>query len=350
MGSSSYSLTIQVDPMNLASLKTPENEVVFGTLSDCNRDLCGRLSKQIKGWIAALTRFTPEDPRERDRRLRLVIDLKNHIASVRNRCEKLELRTLPVVEDDVLDEDDEFIDVSVDKTGFEAGPSSSGSDAQLALLSQLIEKRNAPESSNAGLKTIVVFGPNSVEYDEPLFEVDDKVPVARLGFDSIDTFWSTRDDSDPYLSKSVVSHLSKRAVNYVTSEPVLKFVCRRPLKNGGVCQERHKSHCPLHGHIDIGNVGLMKAALTVEGAPEPVAVGHLKSSMSTINEESGLPGSPERGRTKRGKKSMKEPRLMPLKVRPEASVRGRLTKRLSEGRSIKNKDADDPLSKRETPM
>uniref|UniRef100_A0A0D9VF14 UV-stimulated scaffold protein A C-terminal domain-containing protein n=1 Tax=Leersia perrieri TaxID=77586 RepID=A0A0D9VF14_9ORYZ len=244
--------------------ETQENEAVFDALRESYRLLVSKHLVTVQEWISVLVRVNLADNRFRDSALKELIDVKNEIRAVRNRCSELGLnldnvhRRRGVQEEE---EDDFWVEGNIEV------PSPGGGDisADVASSSKDTKKGKMPmgganpddvKAPNAGSRSQNLDPEKAKLHAEapvlPWSSVLDRwgsngdAHVNQRGLE-LESHWG-RVDNDAVIPAAKIAELNVHSSIY-KEDPVEILPCHAPLKKGGLCQRRDLKVCPFHGPI-----------------------------------------------------------------------------------------------------
>uniref|UniRef100_J3LBZ1 UV-stimulated scaffold protein A C-terminal domain-containing protein n=1 Tax=Oryza brachyantha TaxID=4533 RepID=J3LBZ1_ORYBR len=273
--------------------ETQENEAVFDALRESYRLLVSKHLVTVQEWISVLVRVNLADNRFRDSALKELIDVKNEIQAVRNRCSEIGLnldnvhRRKGVQEE----EDDGFwvegniearsparVDTSTDV----ASSSKDTRKGKMPVGGAISDNGKAPNVGNrsrkldpemAKLHAEAPVLPWSSVLDRWGSNGDAHVNQRGLEFES---HWG-RVDNDAVIPAAKIAELNVHSSIY-KEDPVEILPCRAPLKKGGLCQRRDLKVCPFHGPI---------VPRDAEGNPIAQSDGHCDEEGNPIGQTSG---------------------------------------------------------------
>ncbi|CAN4108437.1 unnamed protein product [Withania somnifera] len=241
-----------------------ENEVLFDALRELFKVLVTKHMVTVQEWVSVLIRVETTDTRFRDSILKDFIDIRNHLKSVKNKCEESGC-TLPKTRS--VDEEDIWEEGTVEpENGKSFKMPDRGDDCSLNpnFSGMRVE---APECSNKRVKRKeklqVANGGSETENsrgkllaEAPVMKwgsfLDDwgsnsrDVLANQRGLD-LDGHWG-RVDHDAVIPAEKIAELKVHATVY-REDPVEIQPCRAPSRNGGLCLRRDLKICPFHGPI-----------------------------------------------------------------------------------------------------
>ncbi|XP_031113823.1 UV-stimulated scaffold protein A homolog [Ipomoea triloba] len=244
-----------------------DNKVVFDALRELYRVLMTKHIVAVQEWISVLIRVETEDTRFRDSTLKDFIDIRNHLKSVKAKCEAsgCTLSKTTSFEEEVIWEDG-----NVGSFESRKPVGTQNNDDGRALASNPSEVRceaSATEGSDRcpkGNRTFKVKKDTGGESNPLRSELLDNAPV--LDWSSfLDNWGSKRDalanqrgldldghwgrvDHDAVIPAEKIAELNLHMTVY-REDPVEIQPCRAPLRKGGLCQRRDLRACPFHGLI-----------------------------------------------------------------------------------------------------
>ncbi|KAJ8529297.1 hypothetical protein K7X08_036132 [Anisodus acutangulus] len=241
-----------------------ENEVVFDALRELFKVLVTKHMITMQEWISVLIRVETTDTRFRDSTLKDFIDIRNHLKSVKKKCEESGC-TLPKTRS--VEEEDIWEEGNVEpENGKSFKMPDRGEDCSLNLNFSGM-RVEAPKCSNLKVngkeKSQVANGGSETDTsrgkllaEAPVMKwgsfLDDwgsnsrDVLANQRGLD-LDGHWG-RVDHDAVIPAEKIAELKVHATVY-REDPVEIQPCRAPLRNGGVCQRKDLKNCPFHGPI-----------------------------------------------------------------------------------------------------
>lgn len=241
-----------------------DNKVVFDALRELYKLLVTRHLVSTQESISVLIRVEVADNRSRDSMLKELIDIRNHILSVKIKCEESSCALANTINDE---EEDIWEEGRIEptKNGNSATVDNQSKDhAQTSTSSRT--KSKAPERSNKESGGNKRLGRESNESDSTSLrnQLLDEAPVMNWGC-FLDNWGSKQDfmanqrglevyghwgrvDYDAVIPAEKIAELNIQATVY-KEEPVDIQPCRTPLRKGGLCQRRDLRVCPFHGPI-----------------------------------------------------------------------------------------------------
>ncbi|XP_010267610.1 PREDICTED: UV-stimulated scaffold protein A homolog [Nelumbo nucifera] len=240
-----------------------DNKVVFDVLRELYKLLVTRHLVSVQEWISVLVRVEPEDKRFRDSTLKELIDIRNHLMSVKKKCEHSGL-THPSTgdrEEEVLWEEGK---VEVYEHGNSSIPRKASE--HLPSTSTMNDGKNKYTDCSKELKGGEFLddegnGSDSAYLRRKLLA---EAPVITWG-SFLDNWGSNRDvlanqrgleieghwgrvDYDAVIPAEKIAELNVQATLYKEAHVEIQ-PCRAPLSKGGLCQRRDLKVCPFHGPI-----------------------------------------------------------------------------------------------------
>ncbi|XAR53952.1 hypothetical protein NMG60_11028899 [Bertholletia excelsa] len=235
--------------------ETNENKVVFDALRELYKLLLTKHLVSVQEWISVIIRVEVADNKSRESMLKEFIDIRNHLLSVKKKCE-VSGCSFP----EPRNNDEEGIWEEGTIESFENGGTSAlnmqSDDADIASTSTKVKEKEANGNKEGEL---VGFDSDPVR-NKLLAEA----PVVKWG-SYLDTWGTNRDalanqrgleveghwgrvDYDAVIPAEKIAELNVHATIY-KEEPVEIQPCHAPLSRGGLCQRRDLKVCPFHGPI-----------------------------------------------------------------------------------------------------
>lgn len=250
-----------------------ENKIVFDALRELFKILVTKHMVTVQEWISVLIRVETTDTRFRDSTLKDLIDIHNHLKSVKKKCEESGCtlpKTRSAEEEDIWEEGN----VEAENGKLHKVPDQSG-DCSLGLNFSGM-RVEAPECGNLNVRGSdkLQMANGGSETDTSRGKLLAEAPVMswgsflddwgsgssrdvlanQRGLD-LDGHWG-RVDRDAVIPAEKIAELKVHATVY-REDPIEIQPCRAPLRNGGLCQRRDLKVCPFHGPIvprdDEGN-------------------------------------------------------------------------------------------------
>ncbi|XP_071698061.1 UV-stimulated scaffold protein A homolog [Rutidosis leptorrhynchoides] len=236
-----------------------ENKVVFDALRELYKLLVTKHLVAVQESISVLIRVELSDNRFRDNMLKEFIDIRNHLRSVKSKCEEAGCVLLTI-----SDELDENIWEEGANESFDSSTKSVITNNQTE--DHANKKNDYPECSNSNREQTNVEKKVAANLDlDPLkSKLMVEAPVMKWG-SFLDNWGSNRDfmanqrgleleghwgrvDSDAVIPANKIAELNVQATVYEEEHKEIPQ-CRAPLKKGGLCQRRDLKVCPFHGPI-----------------------------------------------------------------------------------------------------
>lgn len=242
-----------------------ENKVVFDVLRELYKLLVTKHLVSVQEWISVLVRVEVTDNRFRDSSLKDFIDIRNHLQSVKKKCEEsgcsLPKTTTNEEEEDFWEEGK----IELNKSGMASVRSRENEDLSTASVSS--DSKNTTLGSGhkgpTGNKKLESKG-GGTESSSPRSKLLAEAPVMNWG-SYLDNWGSKRDvlanqrgleleshwgrvDYDAVIPAEKIAELNVHATVY-KEEQLEILQCRAPLRKGGLCQRRDLRVCPFHGPI-----------------------------------------------------------------------------------------------------
>lgn len=249
-----------------------ENKVVFDALRELYKLLLTKHLVAVQEWISVLVRVELNDNRSRDSYLKEFIDIRNHIHSVKKKCEESGctlLNTANHHEEDFWEESN----VGSVESGRSSLPSNNIEDLAGTSTSTEVQERipKAHGKGTNGKKTRNREG-GVAKLDPLKSKLLAEAPEVNWG-SYLDNWGSKRDvlanhrgleleshwgrvDQDAVIPAEKIAELNLQATVYKEKQVEIQ-PCRAPLSSGKLCQRKDLRVCPFHGPIiprdDEGN-------------------------------------------------------------------------------------------------
>lgn len=241
-----------------------DNKVVFDALRELYKLLVTRHLVSAQEWISVLIRVEVADNRSRDSMLKEFIDIRNHIQSVKKKCEESGC----VLANTMNDEEEDFweegkIELS-ESDSFTAANKQSKDLAKASTSSKA--KSEAPECSNKESNGNKRSGRESIESDSTSLRSKLLAEAPLMNWGSFLDNWGSKQDVlanqrgleleghwgrvdyDAVIPAEKIAELNIQTTVY-KEECVDIQPCRAPLSKGGLCQRQDLRVCPFHGPI-----------------------------------------------------------------------------------------------------
>lgn len=255
--------SFELQQIRLGSLKegekvceNNENTAVFDALRELHKLLVSKHLASVQEWISVLIRVELADNKFRDMALKEMIDIRNNIQSVRNRC-----KLLGCVLDDAheqkamkVDEEEEDLWEEGKVEIYNSGPSSindssvvndmdvqSTSNDKTKPLDGRASSSNLERSKLLAEAPVMTWGPFLDNWGA------NRDALANQRGLELDGHWG-RVDYDAVIPAEKIAELNVHRTIY-KEEPIEIRPCLAPLKKGGLCQRRDLRICPFHGPI-----------------------------------------------------------------------------------------------------
>ncbi|XP_042487835.1 UV-stimulated scaffold protein A homolog [Macadamia integrifolia] len=236
-----------------------DNQAVFDVLRELYKLLVTKHLVSLQEWMVVLVKVETEDIRFRDSTMKDFIDIRNHLLSVKKRCEESGCAPSSKREEEDLWEEGKI-------EAFDGGdcgePSKPCED--IGNMSTLRKKKNAVCNTDpSGSKTMDrrVDGSDITPLKRELLA---KAPVMNWG-SFLDNWGSNRDfmanqrgleleghwgrvDYDAVIPAEKIAELNVQTTLYKEDNVEIQ-PCHAPLSKGGLCQRRDLRVCPFHGPI-----------------------------------------------------------------------------------------------------
>ncbi|MFS7932073.1 putative UV-stimulated scaffold protein A [Helianthus anomalus] len=231
-----------------------ENKVVFDALRELYKLLVTKHLVAVQESISVLIRVELSDNRLRDSMLKEFIDIRNHLKSIKKKCEEagcvLSIR-----------ENDEEEDI------WEEGASESFNTSKQATPDKPDKQNDSAGCSNSkptNAKATNVKLKANPDMDPLKSKLMVEAPVMKWG-SFLDNWGSNRGymanqrgleveahwgrvDHDAVIPANKIAELNVQATVYEEEHKEIQQ-CRAPLKKGGLCERRDLKVCPFHGPI-----------------------------------------------------------------------------------------------------
>ncbi|XP_061998369.1 UV-stimulated scaffold protein A homolog [Rosa rugosa] len=247
-----------------------ENKVVFDALRELYKLLLTKHLVAVQEWITVLVRVELNDNRSRDSYLKEFIDIRNHIQSVKKKCEESGCTLLNATNPDEEDFWEEGNIGSVE-TGSSSRPSNNIEDlagtstCTSTSTSNEVKERISKAHGNVTNSKKTRSREGGVAKLDPLkSKLLAEAPEVNWG-SYLDNWGSKRDvlanhrgleleshwgrvDQDAVIPADKIAELNLQATVYKEKQVDIP-PCRAPLSNGKLCQRKDLRVCPFHGPI-----------------------------------------------------------------------------------------------------
>ncbi|KAK9145521.1 hypothetical protein Sjap_005424 [Stephania japonica] len=234
-----------------------DNKVIFDTVRELYKLLVTRHLVSVQEWLSVLIRVEPADIRFRDLVLKEFIDLRNHVLSVKKRCEESGY----VLIDCTNDMDENMWEEGKIET-FDPGASCSsskigehfGNNAATERDKSTSDANNSDEmrgvdgsDSNPARRKLLSEAP-VMAWGSFLdsWGSNCNVPANQRGLE-LEAHWG-RVDYDAMIPAEKIAELNVHAIPYKEDRGEIQ-PCLAPLRKGGLCQRKDLRVCPFHGPI-----------------------------------------------------------------------------------------------------
>ncbi|KAK1420239.1 hypothetical protein QVD17_21673 [Tagetes erecta] len=223
-----------------------ENKVVFDALRELYKLLVTKHLVAVQESISVLIRVELSDNRLRDSMLKEFIDTRNHLKSIKKKCEEAGcVLSTP--------ENDEEEDI------WEEGASESFTISKPVTRNK---QNDIPECSNSKESNVKMkVNPNldplksKLMVEAPVMKWgsfldnwgSDRGHMANQRGLELESHWG-RVDHDAVIPADKIAELNVQATVYEEERKEIPH-CRAPLKKGGLCERRDLKVCPFHGPI-----------------------------------------------------------------------------------------------------
>ncbi|KAI7732968.1 hypothetical protein M8C21_004254 [Ambrosia artemisiifolia] len=241
-----------------------ENKVVFDALRELYKLLVTKHLVAVQESISVLIRVELSDNRLRDSMLKEFIDIRNHLKSIKKKCEEAGCVLSAPENDEEEDiwEEGPSESVNISKPGT---PNKQNDSAGCSNSKATNTNATNAKATNVNLNA----NPNMDPLKSKLLV---EAPVMKWG-SFLDNWGSNRDymanqrgleveghwgrvDHDAVIPANKIAELNVQATVYEEEHKEIQQ-CRAPLKRGGLCERRDLKVCPFHGPIvardDEGN-------------------------------------------------------------------------------------------------
>lgn len=264
---------LELQQIRLEALKEGEkvyensdNKVVFDALRELYKLLMTKHMVSIQEWISVLVRVEVADNRFRDATLKELIDIQNHLKSIKNKCEEAGCSLANTSKPD--EEEDFWEDGNI--VSIEASSSATNNkDKHLDTASTSHKMNNDnlgpyTKVSNGSTVDSPLHGGKEVESNPLKLKLKAEAPVVRWGSHldnwgsdrvfmanqrglELESHWG-RVDNDAVIPADKIAELNVQAMPYEEKQIEIQ-PCRAPLRKGRLCQRKDLKVCPFHGPI-----------------------------------------------------------------------------------------------------
>ncbi|KAI8027349.1 hypothetical protein LOK49_LG02G00121 [Camellia lanceoleosa] len=266
--------------------ETGDNKVVFDVLRELYKLLVTKHLVSVQEWISVLVRVEVADNRFRDSALKEFIDIRNHLRSVKKKCEEAGC-SLPDSknheEEDIWEEgtiesfenwnsatlDKQSDDSNIASTSIEVKKKASKNSNKKEDSNEKMDCEGSGTESNPQRSKFLAEAP-VMKWGSFLDNWDKKRDVLanQRGLE-LENHWG-RVDYDAVIPAAKIAELNVQATVY-EEDPVEIQPCRARLSKGGLCQRRDLRVCPFHGPIiprDDEGKPINQTSLTEEITPD----------------------------------------------------------------------------------
>ncbi|CAN1793948.1 UV-stimulated scaffold protein A homolog [Linum perenne] len=253
-----------------------ENRVVFDTLREHYKLLVTKHLVLVQESISVLVRVEVENARLRDSMLMELIDFRNQIQSVKQKCAESGCSLPAVTKTAKEEEEEDFWEEgkveSAQITSSSGLNKPNGSSSELSTSREV--KKPAPECGKKDSKRVKPLGCDRRKTvpDPVKSKLLEEAPVLEWG-SYLDNWGPNRDvlanhrgmeianhwgrvDEDAVIPAERIAELNLSATLYKEEQREIQ-PCRAPLRKGGLCPRRDLRVCPFHGPViprdDKGN-------------------------------------------------------------------------------------------------
>ncbi|GJU26576.1 UV-stimulated scaffold protein A [Tanacetum coccineum] len=223
-----------------------ENKVVFDALRELYKLLVTKHLVAVQESISVLIRVELSDNRLRDSMLKEFIDIRNHLKSIKKKCEEA-----GCVLSSTVDEGEE-------EDMWEEGPSESFDISKsVAPIKQTEDHEKKSIETNVNPKVDMSLDPlkSKLLVEAPVMKwgsfldnwgTNREFMANQRGLE-LESHWG-RVDHDAVIPANKIAELNVQATVYEEEHKEIPQ-CRAPLKKGGLCQRQDLKVCPFHGPI-----------------------------------------------------------------------------------------------------
>lgn len=240
-----------------------ENEVVFDALRELYKVLLTKHLVAVQEWISVLIRVEAADDTFRDTSLKELIDIQNHLKSVKKKCEDL---GFAISKTTAAEEEDIWEDGSLDSLAIVSSAMTDksselcvASSSNQSISETVMHNNNGSNGSKklnrdrGGIEADSLRSKLLAEAPEvnwctflDYWDSNQDVLANQRGLE-LESHWG-RVDYDAVIPAKRIADLSVPAIPY-KEDPVEIQPCRAPLGKGGLCQRRDLRECPFHGPV-----------------------------------------------------------------------------------------------------
>lgn len=264
--------SIELQQLRLSTLEegdkvheNTENKVVFDALRELYKLVMTKHLVSIREWISVLVRIEVTDNKLRDSILKELIDIQNHLHSVKKKCEEAGCSLLNTKNNN--EEEEDFWEegkIGCTESGSSTAQKKGNKDRSIASSSskgknkgplcggkEPGEKKMLGESHKSksnSLKSKLLADAPVVKWSSHLDNWGSKRDVLanQRGLE-LEGHWG-RVDYDAVIPAEKIAELNIPATVYSEDQVEIQ-PCRAPLNKGGLCQRRDLRVCPFHGPI-----------------------------------------------------------------------------------------------------
>lgn len=243
-----------------------DNKVVFDALRELYKLLVTKHLVSVQEGISVLVRVEVADNRFRDSTLKELIDIRNHLKSVKNKCEESGC-ALPNTTSCDDEEEDFWEEGKIGSLENERStvPNKQNENLSMALASIDLKNRSL-ESSNRGCNDNELLSLEGGETGTNSLRNKLLAEAPEMGWGSFLNNWGSnrqvlanqrglefeshwgRVDYDAVIPAEKIAELNVHSTLYKEEQTEIQ-PCRAPLRKGGLCQRRDLRVCPFHGPI-----------------------------------------------------------------------------------------------------
>ncbi|KAL8235879.1 hypothetical protein R6Q59_016960 [Mikania micrantha] len=224
-----------------------ENKVVFDALRELYKLLVTKHLVAVQESISVLIRVELSDNRLRDSMLKEFIDVRNHLKSIKRKCEEAGC-VLSTPENDDEEEDiwedgtSESLNISKPVTSNKQNDSPGCSNSKETNVSLKVNPNLDPLKSKLMVEAPVMKWGSFLDNWG-----SNRGHMANQRGLEVEGHWG-RVDHDAIIPANKIAELNVQATVYEEERKEIQQ-CRAPLKKGGLCERRDLKVCPFHGPI-----------------------------------------------------------------------------------------------------
>ncbi|KAI3800591.1 hypothetical protein L1987_28683 [Smallanthus sonchifolius] len=223
-----------------------ENKVVLDALRELYKLLVTKHLVAVQESISVLIRVELSDNRLRDSMLKEFIDIRNHLKSIKNKCEEAGcILSTPEndEEEDIWEEcTSESFNISKPVTPSKQNDSPGCSNSKDTNVNLKVNPNLDPLKSKLMVEAPVMKWGSFLDN----WGSDRDYMANQRGLE-VEGHWG-RVDHDAVIPANKIAELNVQATVYEEERKEIQQ-CRAPLKKGGLCNRRDLKVCPFHGPI-----------------------------------------------------------------------------------------------------